>query len=100
MITSCKECKTNCCKSGPGPHIPIPVETFLRNYATVWNYNKKCGLLTEEGKCDFHDDIAQPLECKSLVCQVRSFSPKELEQIHTVTEEEYIQENSVEEDDN
>lgn len=88
MISSCQECETNCCQAGPGPHIPIPVITFLRSYGLVWNYNTKCEHLTEKGKCAVWGDDAPPAECRFFVCNIRSYTLKELEQIHIETENE------------
>jgi len=82
MIKSCQECKTKCCKTGPGPYERIPVHIFLKNFESHVNYNKVCehfDLYIE--KCEVWTSPQLPLDCKQYVCHVREFSEDELKKI-------------------
>lgn len=82
MIKSCKECKTKCCKTGPGPYKKIPNYKYLKNFESHKNYNKACvnfDLDTE--KCNLWGSYLLPLDCRVYVCHVREYSGKELQEI-------------------
>lgn len=69
---------------GPGPHDLVGPEVFLLNYGYDDLYNKKCeGFM--HGKCIYWSTDKIPLECKIYVCQNRSFSESELENIKKLT---------------
>lgn len=85
---SCRDCKTICCRTGPSPHKAVPVEDYLEVFGTTEAYNLKCENLTRTGKCSIWGTNELPYECRTWVCQARSFSKKELEVIDSISEEE------------
>jgi len=88
MIKSCKECKTVCCKIGPGPHVPIESEDFLEEYDNISNYNKQCIELSDDNKCTLWNSNSLPIECRQFVCCQREYSEQELKTIAHVVEVE------------
>jgi len=80
MIDSCMDCKSNCCRVGPGPYEVIPVEQYLYNFERSNNYNKKCEHL-DNGLCRVWGTDKFPIDCAIYVCHVREFSPGELNAI-------------------
>jgi len=82
MITSCQDCKTKCCKTGPGPYKRVPQHQYLKNFESHKNYNVACehfDLVTE--KCEVWNTPRLPRDCAQYVCHVRSYSEKELKEI-------------------
>lgn len=84
MIYDCKDCKTKCCSVGPGPYEVVPPETFLLNDGQFENFNKKCVYFHNE-LCLAWGTDKMPLECKTYVCGLRSFSIEELHNIKKLT---------------
>lgn len=85
MIDSCSDCKTICCKHGPGPWKKLPPKEYLSNYGIADSYNTQCEKLVNGG-CSIWDKPEFPVECRAHICHVRKFSKKELKQIRTVAE--------------
>ena len=81
MIKSCTDCKTKCCKTGPGPYKIRKVDTYLDNFGTPENYNTKCEHFTRSGKCRVWGTRDLPLECRTYVCTNRQYSKKEMDVI-------------------
>jgi len=86
MIKSCKDCKTKCCKTGPGPYKTYKVETYLGRFETAEGYNTKCENLMSNGNCKLWGTPRLPEECRIHVCTVRQFSKDELKKINQVTD--------------
>ena len=84
MIDNCADCKTKCCRVGPGPYEKIDHEQFLLNYGENDNYNKMCRHFIDE-KCSLWDKGETPLDCRIFVCYNRSFSEAELDHIRSIT---------------
>lgn len=81
MISSCKECKTKCCRSGPGPYKSVDMRDWLLHTKRgSGRYNTKCQFFNEETELCNVWEIA-PNICKTYVCGVRTYTPKELEDI-------------------
>lgn len=79
MIQSCQECKTKCCKVGPGPYDQIPVDQYLENFESFKNYNKVCiHFSIKTGLCGLWNSDLLPDDCRNYVCFVREFSEQEL----------------------
>lgn len=87
MITSCSECPTPCCKTGPGPYKILPPLEYLEEWSTVNRYNTKCSQFFR-GKCKIWGTKHFPAECRSHVCHLRSYTKQELAVIDCVVEEE------------
>jgi len=87
MISSCTDCKTSCCKFGPGPWKAIDSVKFLDDYNTPESYNTRCANLKEDGRCNVWGTTMLPSECRSFVCSVRKFSKAELKKIDQVNDE-------------
>lgn len=82
MIKSCQECKTKCCKNGPGPYKPLPFNEWFDKAVTYNGYNTKCENFNEEsGNCDVWSTPQLPLACIVYVCGMREYSKEELENI-------------------
>ena len=77
-IKSCKECKFNCCKFGPGPYTVLSISDFLETYMHPGGYNTKCENLMRNGKCKVWGTNMLPQECRTHVCNVRRFTKAEL----------------------
>jgi len=88
MISSCSDCKTVCCKFGPGPYRVLEPTAFLDEYGLPEAYNTKCSGLTDDSKCSYWDTPKLPVECRWHICSVRTFSQKEFEEMDTIREEE------------
>ena len=88
MIKTCEECPNSCCKTGPGPYKNVSPEDYLENFATVEAYNTKCIAFTSEGKCNLWNTPDLPQECRTYICQTRSYTKKELEIIDDIFERE------------
>jgi hypothetical protein len=88
MISSCKDCKSICCKTGPGPHKPLMPDEYLENFGTTDAYNTKCVALKDDGLCSLWGSAKFPMECRTYVCQSRTFKPAELKKIDTVYDRE------------
>ena len=88
MINSCKDCKSVCCKTGPGPYDALPPREYLDNFGDISAYNTKCMALSNEGGCNLWGTPQFPIECRVYVCQTRSFTKKELSDIEHVFERE------------
>lgn len=86
-ISSCKECKDKCCETGPGPYKALKPLKYLDNYGTCESYNTKCEGLTRSGKCKYWGTNTLPSECRSYVCQTRSYTKKELKAIEMVCDD-------------
>jgi len=84
MINNCKDCENKCCSAGPGPYTLVDPEVFLLNYGEHENYNKKCRHFIND-KCDLWGIPRMPLECRIYVCQSRSFSIDELDEIKSLS---------------
>lgn len=87
LVTSCKDCKTVCCKTGPGPHRKKTPEEYLENFGTVEAYNTKCMALGEDNLCTLWGTPDFPVECRTYICQSRYFSHEELKTINQVDED-------------
>ena len=87
MISSCEECKTKCCKSGPGP--------FRDVSANDWLYQKQKGSKRYNTKCENFDLETEqctvwpnaPFVCRVFVCGVRLYSRAELRRIDKLLEQ-------------
>ena len=86
MIRSCKACKTNCCKFGPGPYTILSVKTFLKIYCTPTGYNTQCEGLMKNGGCEYWGTKNLPFECRTWICNVRSYTLIELKKIQKLLE--------------
>ena len=86
MIDSCKDCKSICCKTGPGPFEELEPEDYLDNFGTTDSYNTKCSALDKDDKCELWGTSDFPLECRTYVCQNRSFSKEELDTLNKLVE--------------
>jgi len=79
VIKSCQECKTKCCKTGPGPYRRVLKYKYLKNFESHKNYNVACAsfdLKTE--KCSLWGTHLLPLDCRVYVCHSREYSKQEL----------------------
>jgi len=88
MIKSCEECEVPCCQTGPGPHQNVAPEDYLENFGDHASYNTKCIALTAEGACNLWGTSDLPMACRVYVCQSKSYTKLELEQIDEVFERE------------
>lgn len=81
MISSCADCKTKCCKTGPGPYKTLKVREYLENFCYPDSYNTRCEHLSKSGKCKIWQTPEFPTECRTHVCQHRKYSKQELKDI-------------------
>lgn len=88
LINSCLECKTVCCKHGPGPHLPLEPETYLENFGEPEAYNTKCIALTDDNECSLWGTPSLPVECRQYVCHVKNYTEEELDTIDDIVERE------------
>ena len=81
MISSCAECTTKCCRSGPGPYKTVSVDDWLSHKPKgSERYNTKCEHFNEErGICNIWENA--PIVCKVFVCAIRTYSKQELKRI-------------------
>ena len=86
LIKSCAECKTKCCKFGPGPYKLLRPKDFFDVYMTAEGYNIKCNQLKRNGKCSVWGTKDLPEECRSHVCHVKAYNKKELNIINAICE--------------
>lgn len=87
MIKSCSECKTPCCRVGPGPYVAKPFPEYYENSAIYKGYNTKCEWFDEEtSKCTVWGTKKLPVECKIYVCTSREYSKEELQKIKRITD--------------
>ena len=86
MISSCSDCKSICCRTGHGPYKILKPLKYLENYSLPESYNTKCEGLTKLGKCKYWGTNELPAECRSYVCQNRSFTKKELKIMDLVSD--------------
>lgn len=85
MIKSCDECKSKCCKTGPGPYEPVDKKEYLFNARGSKKYNIKCEHFDEETeKCEIWNTKKLPVVCRIYVCSNREYSAEELVQIDNV----------------
>ena len=86
MISSCAECTTKCCRSGPGPYKAVSMSDWLSAKQTGSDrYNTKCEHFKEDtGMCGIWPNT--PLICKTYVCGVRTFTRAELRRIDKLLE--------------
>lgn len=87
-ISSCTQCKTVCCKFGPGPYEVLEPEDFTGSWCDSGNYNTKCSGLADSGGCKYWNMPNLPMECRTFICQIRLFSKEELESVEKVLDEE------------
>ena len=85
LVNSCSECANPCCKTGTGPFTVVDKDTYLENYGTHENWNKKCEGLQRNGKCRYWKTKQLPVACRTHVCTNRKFSAGELLEIAMVT---------------
>lgn len=83
MISSCKDCKSKCCRTGPGPWKPVPAYDYLDSFGNPEAYNTKCENF-KGGKCSVWKTKDFPTECLTYVCQSRKFTKEELARINSV----------------
>jgi hypothetical protein len=88
MIKSCADCKTRCCKTGPGPYTKLSAQDYLEVFGETEGYNTRCENLSNSGKCRVWGTKDFPVECRIYVCQTRSYSAKEINAIKKITDEE------------
>ena len=86
MIRTCKSCKSKCCEHGPGPYKLVAPEVYLENFGTAEAYNTKCIAMSSKGHCKLWKTKEFPQECRTYVCQSRTFSKLELKKILAVVE--------------
>lgn len=88
MISSCSDCKTKCCRSGPGPYNKVSVEDWvLRKVEGSKRYNTACEHFnTDTEECEVWE-TALPLQCAVYVCGVRTYTGEELEKIDELLDE-------------
>lgn len=81
MISSCSECQTKCCRSGPGPYKAVSVEDWLSHkHKGSQRYNTKCEHFEETtGMCKIWNRA--PIVCKTFVCGIRTYTRAELRYI-------------------
>ena len=84
MIDNCADCKSNCCRVGPGPYKIVDPELFLENHGCHEAYNTQCDGLVDN-KCKYWNTDKLPLECKTYVCSSKIFSDTELYNIAKLT---------------
>jgi len=84
MIDNCGDCKTKCCRAGPGPYKKMPPEMFLANYGEFENYNVQCEAFVDE-KCSLWGTPEMPLECRIFVCPTKTYTDLELNKIAKLT---------------
>ena len=85
MIDSCAECKTNCCKIGPGPYRIVSPREYVERFGDLPSYNTECAALDSKSeRCTLWGTPEFPEECKTYICHVRSFSKSELSEIRRV----------------
>jgi len=84
MIRTCKSCKNVCCKTGPGRYRLVDPATYLENFGTSEAYNTKCMALDHKDRCRLWGTKDFPQECRTYVCQSRSYSLAELAKIESV----------------
>jgi len=87
LVKSCVQCKSNCCKLGPGPYKTLKPEDYLENFADPQGWNTKCDGLTEDLKCRYWGTPKLPVECRTFVCNNKLFSKKDLKLIDDVDED-------------
>lgn len=82
MISSCNECTTKCCRSGPGPYKKISVHQWLYQAQGSNKYNKACEHYDEMlGLCKEWNTGNAPILCKTYVCGIRTYTKEELRDI-------------------
>lgn len=82
MIKSCKDCKTKCCKSGPGPYKKVSAHEWLQEVQGSKKYNSMCENFdgaTEQ--CKIWHSPELPVVCRTYVCGIREYSEEELRNI-------------------
>ena len=90
MIKSCKQCKGNCCKTGPGPYKLLSPENYLENYSILESYNTRCMALSENNECRIWKTKELPVACRVHICTNKIFSAKERKDIESVVERECV----------
>lgn len=88
LVNSCFECKSVCCKHGPGPYRSLPPEDYLENFSTTEAYNTKCMALGDDNKCTLWGTKDFPHVCRTHVCNQRIFTKEELKKIEEVDDRE------------
>jgi len=86
MISSCKDCTNTCCKVGPGPYHSVRPEEYLEDFGEAAAYNTKCLALSNDNTCTLWGTPQFPHECRVYVCQNRSYTKEEIEDIDKVEE--------------
>lgn len=87
MISSCAECKTPCCRSGPGPwKIVSKTDWLSQKQQGSKRYNTQCENLTVDNKCKVWE-TELPVVCATHVCGVRTYTEAELKNIDNILEE-------------
>lgn len=85
MISSCNDCKTKCCKIGPGPYVVLRPSEFLEKFEMPENYNTVCkNFNLEQEKCRVWGTYRLPIECRLYVCHLRSYTENELDEIKAI----------------
>lgn len=87
MIDNCGDCKTKCCRSGPGPYRIVPPKAWLFKLQGSQKYNSMCANFDpEKGICKAWNTGDIPIVCKTYVCGLRTYSKEELEKIDYLLE--------------
>lgn len=82
MISSCKDCTTKCCRSGPGPYKKVSAKAWLEELQGSEKYNSACENFDQDtGMCKIWNTGDVPIVCKTYVCGIRTYSKEELEDI-------------------
>ena len=82
MIDNCGDCKTKCCRSGPGPYKKVSAHDWLHVLQGSEKYNSMCENLDQDkGICKEWNTGNVPIVCKTYVCGIRTYSKEELENI-------------------
>jgi len=89
MINSCSECKTKCCKIGPGPHKSVPVLEWMESQNLLGEiYNTRCeNFNMDTEQCSLWNKPEMPGFCRTFICHNREYSEQELSEIRAFEEE-------------
>jgi len=90
MINNCGDCKTNCCKSGPGPYKIVTAKEAVEHWGMTRSYNTKCQYLSRAGNCNVWGTSDLPIECATYVCHVREYSKKQINYIQKLEHQAWL----------
>lgn len=87
MISSCSDCKTKCCRTGPGPYEAVPPLQYLEDFEHTENYNKVCDNFDlETERCLVWGTYLLPIQCRIYVCHLRTYAELELLEIKAIAD--------------